>query len=260
MRIVARWVTRDTAGIGAPAVVAETPRIVCENGETDGCRCGTEVYNHRPVMPAPTVSPSGATTFYPAHGLDLCNACDAAPAVTRGGYCQDCDPDGPPPAVKATKRREKPHNEAYYGLPEVVPVPGAETLYAAFLDERGGKVRHGTKAKPAKTGMYPQRGTGYRYSERNNWPVGGIPLPTGPHETDVTWRKAHPDLERWLSHAEIAGWVLRRWAVTPDTQHLELPAVPGEITVGVILELSADEIIGRAGEIVRDRQREEIAA
>ena len=118
----------------------------------------------------------------------------------------------------------------------VTPVPGAEAMFAAFL-ARGGKVRHGTKAKPARTGMYPRTLSNLA----RDWPTGGVPLPTGTHEHDAAWRKRHAGLDRFLSHCEIAGRILRGWA-TPDGEGQVLTMTLDGLTSAGEWTLTAAEI------------------
>lgn len=82
----------------------------------------------------------------------------------------------------------------------------------------------------------------------------------GRHELDIAWRKQNPELDQWLARAEVAGWVLRRWAVSADVQHLELPITPGSLATGMVVEWTATEIRDKADELVTEWPREEAAA
>ena len=59
------------------------------------------------------------------------------------------------------------------------------------------------------------------------------------HDADYAWRMAHADLDRFLAHCEVAGRVVRRWALDAHRQHLVLKS-------GRAIELSADEVLGQS--------------
>lgn len=43
----------------------------------------------------------GNKTTMTTNALDLCNACDSAPATVAGGYCRPCATGGQPPIDRA---------------------------------------------------------------------------------------------------------------------------------------------------------------
>lgn len=59
-------------------------------------------------------------------------------------------------------------------------------------------------------------------------------------DADYAFRLAHADLDRYLAHCEVAGWVLRRYATSADLVWLEFPAEPGSLTVGYADTFRAD--------------------
>lgn len=107
----------------------------------------------------------------------------------------------------------------------VCPVPGAEAMHADFL----ARVADGSR----------KLATGRKRAQRKR-----------EDRDDYAWRQAEPTLERFLAHCEVAGRILRRYALPGGTgQRLELPAFPGSLEVGEVLEVTADEIRARAHEI-----------
>lgn len=190
----------------------------------------------------------------------------------------------PAPAKKrratSTKKPASPATSAFTGLPVVVPVPGAEEMYAAYC-ARGKAARRGKKSamkyqypdgfvsesgalawKPGAPNYYgptPILGPPSPQSYRTAPPLSGsVSTPTGPDARDVAWRKKNATLDGYLAHLEVAGRILRRYAIDADTMHLELPESPGSLTVGETLEWSAERITANLEHLANTRQ--EVAA
>jgi hypothetical protein len=109
----------------------------------------------------------------------------------------------------------------------IEPAPGSETMYADFL----ARIESGTRK--LATGRK-------RKALKREDP------------DDYAWRITHGAEDRFLAHAEVAGWVLRRWATPGGTgQVLIFPTLPGGLTPGETVEWDAQTIRDNAARIVR---------
>lgn len=151
-------------------------------------------------------------------------------------------PPPEPPSRPATKPSAVATDAAAL-IALITPAPGAEAVYEDFTARVAAglrKVETGGKRKARKA-------KAMRYEYPSQWPGAApgavVSIPGGEASDDYAWRTAHPALDQFLAHCEVAGRILSRHAAPGGLgQVLTFPSKIGGLKPGVSVTFTADEV------------------